>query len=70
MFAPYRTAIPSSRNYKGQAGGTFADVCARELALGSHSRSGGQFDVWNAVFGPVGADGFPAPVFDKVVALQ
>ena len=37
-----------------------------ELALGDHSRSGGQYDIWQAVFGPAGADGYPTPIFDKV----
>ncbi len=37
-----------------------------ELAQGDHSRSGGQYDIWQAVFGPVGADGYPKPIFDKV----
>jgi hypothetical protein len=36
-----------------------------ELALGDHSRSGGQYDIWQAVFGPEGADGYPQPIFDK-----
>ncbi|WP_174291542.1 hypothetical protein [Sphingomonas bacterium] len=36
-----------------------------EAALGSHGRSGQQFDVWQAVFSPVGADGYPAAIYDK-----
>ncbi len=36
-----------------------------ELALGSHGRSGEQWDIWHAVFGPVGSDGYPQPAFDK-----
>jgi len=36
-----------------------------ELALGSHGRSGEQFDIWQAVYGPVGKDGYPRPIFDK-----
>ena len=37
-----------------------------ELAQGDHSRSGGQYDIWQAVFSPVGSDGYPKPIFDKV----
>jgi hypothetical protein len=37
-----------------------------ELARGDHSRSGEQYDIWETVFGPAGADGYPAPLFDKV----
>ena len=27
--------------------------------------SGEQFDIWQAVFSPVGEDGYPKPIFDK-----
>ena len=37
----------------------------RELVLGEHSRSCGQWDIWEAVFGPVCADGFPCRLYDK-----
>ena len=30
-----------------------------ELVQGDHSRSGGQWDIWEATYGPVGADGYP-----------
>ena len=36
-----------------------------ELALGTHLRSGEQFDIWQAVFGPAGADGYPRPLYDQ-----
>ena len=36
-----------------------------ELVIGTHSRSGGQWDIWEAVFGPVGADGYPKPIWDR-----
>ena len=36
-----------------------------ELAVGDHSRSGGQWDIWEAAFGPVGADGYPERLWDK-----
>jgi hypothetical protein len=37
-----------------------------ELALGTKSRSGQQFDIWEAVFSPVGEDGYPKRIFDKL----
>ena len=37
----------------------------RELALGTNSRSGDQFDVWESVFSPCGADGYPKPIWNK-----
>ena len=38
---------------------------AYELALGDHGRSGEQFDIWQAVYSPVGEDGYPQPIFNK-----
>jgi hypothetical protein len=35
------------------------------LALGSKSRSGDQWDIWEAVYSPVGSDGYPVRIFDK-----
>jgi hypothetical protein len=36
-----------------------------ELMLGENARSGGQWDIWQAVYGPVGQDGYPLPIWDK-----
>ena len=57
---------PAFRNYLGEVFATQRDENHMELALGDHSRSGGQYDVWQAVYGPPGADGYPKPIFDKV----
>jgi len=35
-----------------------------ELVLGTHLRSGDQFAIWQAVFGPAGPDGYPKPLYD------
>jgi hypothetical protein len=56
---------PSERNYLGQTLATQRDSNHMELVLGDHGRSGGQYDIWQAVYGPEGADGYPAPIFDK-----
>lgn len=37
-----------------------------ELARGTKGRSGEQFDIWSAVYGPVGEDGYFKPLYDKV----
>jgi hypothetical protein len=58
-------AQPGFRDYLGHTIATTQSVNQYELALGSHSRSGEQYDIWQAVYGPVGADGYPAPIFDK-----
>lgn len=36
-----------------------------ELVNGTKGRSGEQLDIWSAVFGPLGADGYFQPLFDK-----
>jgi hypothetical protein len=56
---------PAMRDYLGRTFITMQGVNQYELALGSHARSGEQFDIWQAVFGPVGKDGYPQPIFDK-----
>ncbi len=57
---------PGFRNYLGEVFATQRDMNHAELAQGDHSRSGGQYDIWQAVFSPVGPDGYPQPIFDKV----
>lgn len=56
---------PAMRDYLGQIFATQRDENHMELALGDKSRSGGQYDIWQAVFGPEGPDGYPKPIFDK-----
>jgi hypothetical protein len=56
---------PAFRNYLGEVFATQRDENYMELVSGDRSRSGGQYDIWQAVFGPVGSDGYPAPIFDK-----
>ena len=36
-----------------------------ELVIGDKSRSGGQWDIWEATYSPVGADGYPKRLWDK-----
>ncbi|HUO53090.1 MAG TPA: hypothetical protein VMT93_11250 [Gemmatimonadaceae bacterium] len=63
---PWRTTPrPAERDYLGQTRATLEQVNQRELVLGTHSRSGGQWDIWEAVFSPVGADGYPRRIYDK-----
>jgi hypothetical protein len=57
---------PSFRNYLGEVFATQRDENYMELTQGDRSRSGGQYDIWQAGFGPVGGDGYPKPIFDKV----
>ena len=61
-----RVPRPGKRNYLGELAATIEDMNHMELALGTKSRSGGQFDIWEAVYSPVGADGYPKPIWNKL----
>ncbi|HEY1262979.1 MAG TPA: hypothetical protein VGF06_05610, partial [Terriglobales bacterium] len=56
---------PGARDYLGHMLATIQSLNQYELALGSHGRSGEQFDIWQAVYSPVGEDGYPKPIFNK-----
>lgn len=60
-----RIERPGYRDYLGQIYRTVEGENRWELTLGDKDRSGGQFDIWNAVFSPVGPDGYPARIWDK-----
>jgi len=60
-----RTPRPGMRNYLGQVSTTLEQANHRELALATHGRSGDQWDIWQAVYSPVGPDGYPKPIWDK-----
>ena len=61
-----QTPRPGKRNYLGELAATIEEMNYMELALGTKSRSGGQFDIWEAVYSPVGQDGYPKPIWNKV----
>ena len=60
-----RTPRPEHRDYLGHVSTLMIDYNHMELALGTNSRSGDQYDIWQAVYGPVGDDGYPQPIWDK-----
>lgn len=57
---------PGMRNWLGHVTTTLEQMNHRELALGTRGRSGEQWDIWQAVFSPVGPDGYPKPIWDKL----
>jgi hypothetical protein len=61
-----RVPLPGLRDYRDVPTGTLQELNYYELALGTKSRSGQQWDIWEAVFSPVGEDGYPKRIFDKV----
>lgn len=56
---------PGMRDYRGHVSTTLEDMNRRELVLGTKGRSGQQWDIWEAVFSPVGPDGYPKRIWDK-----
>jgi hypothetical protein len=56
---------PTQRRPDGNIVAMMKDENWSELAQGDHSRSGGQWDIWEATYGPVGADGYAQRIWDK-----
>lgn len=57
---------PGHRDSLGHVSATIMDMNHRELALATKGRSGEQWDAWQSVYSPVGTDGYPKPIFDKL----
>ncbi|MBA3513789.1 MAG: hypothetical protein H0T77_05380 [Pyrinomonadaceae bacterium] len=64
-----QTPRPGKRNYLGELAATIEEMNYMELALGTKSRSGGQWDIWEAVYSPVGRDGYPQPIWNKLTGV-
>ena len=60
-----RVPRPGMRNRLGHVRVTLEQMNHLELVLGTHSRSGQQWDIWEAVYSPCGPDGYPARIWDK-----
>lgn len=61
-----KVARPAYRNYLGQIQTTVEEWNHYELALGDKTRSGEQWDIWEAVYSPQGDDGYPKRIFNKI----
>ncbi len=61
-----RVPRPGKRNYLGEVSTMLEQLNQLELALATNSRSGGQWDIWEAVYSSVGANGYPQPIWNKV----
>lgn len=60
-----RTPKPGKRDYLGHVHYTAEQENRYELVLGDKSRSGAQWDIWEAVYSPMGEDGYPRRIWDK-----
>lgn len=67
LESPFKkTPRPGQRNYLGHISCTLEETNHRELVLGTNSRSGDQWDIWEAVYSPVGENGYPKRIWDKL----
>ncbi len=64
-----RTPRPGQRDHLGHLSATLEEMNRREYALGTKSRSGQQWDIWEAVYSPVDEDGYPKRIWDKVTGM-
>jgi len=58
--------IPAHRDYLGNIQSTLREGNHLELVLGDKSRSGQQWDIWEATYSPQGDDGSPVRLWDKM----
>ena len=57
---------PNNRRPDGTLVTTIRQEMGYERAVGPNGRSGGQWAIWEALFSPVGRDGYAAPIWDRV----
>lgn len=60
------TERPFRRSVEGQVNYTVRELSRFEEVLGTHGRANFQLEGWEAVYGPVGSDGYPQPLWDKL----
>ena len=57
---------PSERRPDGNIQSMMKDENLYEMVVGDKSQSGGQWDIWEATYSPVGPDGYPKRLWNKV----
>jgi hypothetical protein len=60
-----RVERPNTRSTDGNIRSMMKDENFFELVVGDRSRGGGQWDIWEAAFGPIGKNGYPKPIWNK-----
>ena len=58
--------VPAHRDYLGQVHTSTREYNHLELVLGTKSRSGQQWDIWEATYSPQAEDGYPQRLWDKM----
>ena len=60
------TLVAGFRDNLGNVAASLKDMNYRELVLGTKGRSGQQWDIWEATYSPIGPDGYPKRIWDRV----
>ena len=60
------TEVPGHRDYLGNVQNSTREYNHLALVLGTKSRSGQQWDIWEATYSPQGKDGYPERLWDKM----
>ena len=61
-----KVEVPSRRDYLGNISSTLKQENHLELVLGDKSRSGQQWDIWEATYSPQGKDGYPVTYLGQI----
>lgn len=64
-----REPVPQQRETDGKIRLTWEQRARYERVAATHGRSGEQNDIWSAVYGPIGEDGYFKPVFDNLTGV-
>ncbi|MHB1192368.1 MAG: alpha/beta hydrolase-fold protein [Longimicrobiales bacterium] len=64
-----REPVPQQRETDGKIRLTWEQRARYERVAATRGRSGEQNDIWSAVYGPIGEDGYFKPVFDNLTGV-
>ena len=64
-----RTPLPAQREIDGLVNYTVADEHAYEQTVATLDRSGGQWAIWQALYSPVGDNGYPVPLWNPETGI-
>jgi hypothetical protein len=65
----FKVPVINTREVNGEVRLTSEQRNRFELVSGTRGRSGQQLDIWAAVYGPIGDDGYFKPVYDKTTGV-
>lgn len=63
------TPLPAQREIDGLVNYSVANEFGYEQTIADKDRSGGQWAIWQAVYSPVGDDGYPVPLWDAKTGI-